>query len=141
MQDLAGWDDQPLSAFPDGTWQPVVPAPAVRVPDTALAPVQMPPIRIVETRRAVSIRKIDQVNTNTDTTKPQPQPQLQTAGSYLPTVPRVLHVGWCCQAPGTTSLQCNASSGHIGGEASEDQFGQSMLKLACTIIRANIPGL
>ena len=61
MQDLAGWDDQPLSAFPDGTWQPVVPAPAVRVPDTALAPVQMPPVRIVETRRAVSIRKIDQV--------------------------------------------------------------------------------
>ena len=62
VQDLAGWDDQPLSAFPDGTWQPVVSAPAVRVPDTALSPVQMPPIRIVETRRAVSIRKIDQVN-------------------------------------------------------------------------------
>ena len=61
VQDLAGWDDQPLSAFPDGTWQPVMSAPAVRVPDTALAPVQMPPIRIVETRRAVSIRKIDQV--------------------------------------------------------------------------------
>ena len=65
-QDLAGWDDQPLSAFPDGTWQPVVSAPAVRVPDTALAPVQMPPIRIVETRRAVSIRKIDQATTSTN---------------------------------------------------------------------------
>lgn len=58
---LVGWDDAPLSGFPQGTWQPVLATPPVRVPDGALFPAQIPPVRTVETRRAVSITKIDQL--------------------------------------------------------------------------------
>ena len=91
---LAGWDDLPHSSFPRGTWEPVVAVPAVRVPDEVLSPVQMAPIRMVESRKAISIRKLD-------------------------------------HAPGSTAVQCNASSGRIGGQISEGQFDDSMLKLAC----------
>ena len=65
---LAGWDDLPHSSFPSDTWQSVVAAPAVRVQDDVLTPVQMAPIRIVETRKAVHIRKLDHAPGTTSVT-------------------------------------------------------------------------
>jgi hypothetical protein len=56
---LVGWDDLPHSSFSEDTWQPVVAVPAVRVQDAVLSPVQMPPVRMVESRKAVSIWKLD----------------------------------------------------------------------------------
>eukprot|EP01043_Picozoa_sp_COSAG02_P038323 COSAG02_NODE_2945_length_7687_cov_25.192541_9_plen_567_part_00 len=91
---LAGWDNLPHSSFPRGTWEPVAAVPAVRVQDEVLSPVQMAPIRMVESRKAISIRKLD-------------------------------------HAPGSTAVQCNASSGRIGGQIGEGQFDDSTLKLAC----------
>ena len=91
---LAGWNDSPHSAFPPGTWQPVLAVPAVLVHDAVLAPVQMAPIRTVETRKAVSIQKLD-----------------HRTSAY--------------------GLSCNATSGHIGGEIQEDQFGSAVMTLRC----------
>lgn len=53
---LDGWDSAPVSSFPVGTWQPAAAAPP-RVPDAALRPAQHPPVRVVETRKAVAITK------------------------------------------------------------------------------------
>jgi len=55
---------------------------------------QLPPVRTVETRRAVSIRQIN-------------------------------------HPAGAAAVSCNASTGRIGGELAEDQFGSSMLNLTC----------
>lgn len=57
---VAGWNNFSMVALPNAKeWKPVVAVPAVRVEDAVLAPQQMPPIKIVETRTAVSITKLD----------------------------------------------------------------------------------
>jgi alpha-L-rhamnosidase len=54
---LAGWDLAPMASFSAGTWHPARAVPPRGVPDSALRPAQLPPVRVVETRKASSITK------------------------------------------------------------------------------------